>query len=161
MLFFKISNSYSINYISVEGEDKDNYEIPDGNFVYTITPQIVSIDLDNLGFEDTEYEYNGKNLYPVIDKNRLPSNVSVSVTYEGYGKDAKTYDVIARFSSNSNNYVINKSFTNLFSNYFFTQSYKDAKKFSEIFNLGVTFFIFILLFILKSSFSLFILSFLS
>ena len=100
---------YSINYISVEGEDKDNYEIPDGNFVYTIKPQIVSIDLDNLGFEDTEYEYNGKNLYPVIDKNRLPSNVSVSVTYEGYGKDAKTYDVIARFSSNSNNYVIDEN----------------------------------------------------
>ena len=36
----------------------------------------------------------------------------------------------------NNNYVINKSFTNLFSNYFFTQSYKDAIKFSDNFILS-------------------------
>ena len=35
----------------------------------------------------------------------------------------------------NNNYIINKSFTNLFSNYFFTQSMKEAKIFSENFTL--------------------------
>jgi hypothetical protein len=48
---------------------------------------------------------------------------------------ASINNIINNSQINSNNYVINKSFTNLFSNYFFTQSYKDAKKFSEIFNL--------------------------
>ena len=37
--------------------------------------------------------------------------------------------------SKSNNYIINKSFTNIFSNYFFTQPMKEAKKFSENFSL--------------------------
>ena len=46
-------------------------------------------------------------------------------------------NIINNNNINSNlNYVINKSFTNLFSNYFFTQSYKDAKNFTEIFNLS-------------------------
>ena len=35
----------------------------------------------------------------------------------------------------NNNYIINKSFTNLFSNYFFTQSTKEAKIFSDNFSL--------------------------
>ena len=34
-----------------------------------------------------------------------------------------------------NNYIINKSFTNLFSNYFFTQSIKESNKFSDNFSL--------------------------
>lgn len=35
----------------------------------------------------------------------------------------------------NNNYIINKSFTNLFSNYFFTQSTKEAKIFSDNFSV--------------------------
>ena len=38
-------------------------------------------------------------------------------------------------NSLNKNYIINRSFTNIFSNYFFSQSIKDAKKFSENFFL--------------------------
>ena len=78
--------------------------LPDGSFEYRITPQVINVDLDNIGFEDATYEYNGKNQYPTVIKDILQAGVLV--TYSGYGKDAGEYEVTATFSINSNNYVI-------------------------------------------------------
>lgn len=64
------------------------------------------------------------NLYFFPEKEQTKGNNKTSINNK-----------IINSQINLNNYVINKSFTNLFSNYFFTQSYKEAKKFSEIFNL--------------------------
>ena len=98
------AGTYTINYLSISGASKDNYELPDGNYEYVITPKEIPIDFSELEFEDISYQYNGKNQYPIIDKNKLRDGVIV--TYSGYGKDAGEYEVTATFSINSLNYVI-------------------------------------------------------
>ena len=62
------------------------------------------------------------------------SNCNILNLYFEPKKETETNNIID--NNLNSNYVINKSFTNLFSNYFFTQSYKDAKNFFEIFNLS-------------------------
>lgn len=97
------AGTYRIEYLSVQGNDKNNYKLPNNIYYeYTITPQTIEFDLSTLEFDSKSYDYNGKNQYPTV-KN-LENGIAVA--YSGYGKDAGTYDVTASFSINSNNYVI-------------------------------------------------------
>ena len=88
----------------VTGNNKDNYKLTNKEFNYTIKQKEISFDLNDLGFADELFDYNGKNQYPIIDESKLPNGVLV--TYEGFGKDAGTYKVVAKFNINSANYKI-------------------------------------------------------
>ncbi|MBQ7641147.1 MAG: InlB B-repeat-containing protein [Acholeplasmatales bacterium] len=99
------AGNYSISF-EISGDDKDNYILTNKEFKYTITPKEISFDLNDLGFNDTNYTYNGKNQYPSIDIDNPNLPKGVVVSYEGYGKEAKTYNVTANFSINSTNYKI-------------------------------------------------------
>lgn len=104
------ASTYRIEYLSIEGSSKDNYKLPsEGYYEYKINPKTITIDLDNLGFNDQSYTYNGKNQYPTISQENIPSNVLV--TYQGYGKNAReqAYNVTAEFMTNSANYVIDSN----------------------------------------------------
>ena len=106
-----------------------------------------SIFLDNTDKNEEEKEVYNSTLFANTSSEQSIKIIDVSncniLNLYFFPEEEKTKDnnkasinnIINNSQINSNNYVINKSFTNLFSNYFFTQSYKDAKKFSEIFNL--------------------------
>ena len=105
--FLSIINSIFINiYNNIE----DNNSII---FASTSSEQSIKIiDTNNCNILNIYFETKEKNETNIINDNQINSNII-----------------------NNNNYIINKSFTNLFSNYFFIQSYKDAKNFFENFVL--------------------------
>lgn len=98
------AGTYNIEYLAINGDSKNNYKLPEGGYTYKITPEEIEINTSTLGFVDTEYDYNTQYQYPTVDESKLPQGVNVS--YSGYGKDAKKYNVTASFSINSTNKVI-------------------------------------------------------
>ena len=112
--YLSINNSIFINNIgnNIEKNENNNSTL----FASTSSEQSIKItDVSNC---------NILNLYFTPEKHMNANN------------QFSSNNIINNYQINSKNYTINKSFTNLFSNYFFTQSYKEAKKFSEIFNLS-------------------------
>ena len=106
------AGTYTIQYLSIIGEDANNYQLPEKvvgkpDYEYTILPEAIEIDLDSLGFDDmtgdNSYTYDGTNKYPTISGNLQDG---VIVQYSGYGKAAGTYTVTATFSINSNNLIV-------------------------------------------------------
>ena len=118
----KIIYKYLIkaHYLSINNSiflySNDNNDTNSTLFACTSSEQSIKIiDISNCNILNLYFEPNDKNNInnPIISNNTIDDS------------KMKNYK-----------YSINKSFTNLFSDYFFTQSYKDAKKFFDIFTLS-------------------------
>ena len=121
----KNQNNYIINKIIYKYQIKVNFlPINDSLFLNKINNN----EGNNFFFVTTSAEQSLK----ITD----PSNCNIlNINFEPKTNSILNNNKIIVNQNVNNNYIINKSFTNLFSNYFFTQSTKEVKIFSDNFSL--------------------------